>query len=64
MISTAAAVLFLHNHPSGNLKPSSADRNLTKQLAEASALLDVKLIDHLVVTKSGFYSFADEGELI
>jgi len=59
----AAAVIFAHNHPSGVTEPSSADRNLTTRLSEALRLIDVRVLDHLVVTAAGTASFADLGLL-
>lgn len=58
---TATSLILCHNHPSGNLKPSTADIVLTKKIKEAAALLDIKVIDHIIVSESGYYSFADEG---
>lgn len=59
--SRAAAVIAIHNHPSGNLKPSQADIDLTKRIKQAGALLDLPMLDHLIVSERGFFSFADEG---
>ena len=59
----AAAVIFAHNHPSGNLEASDADRKITRQLKESAAIMDIPLLDHLIITQSGFFSFADEGLL-
>jgi DNA repair protein RadC len=59
----ASGIFLVHNHPSGNLKPSEADRQITRKLKEACVLLDITLIDHLIITKTGYYSFADEGQL-
>jgi len=56
----ACSIVVAHNHPSGNLKPSRADIDLTKKLKDAGQLLDLPLLDHLIVTTSGYYSFADE----
>jgi DNA repair protein RadC len=56
-------MVLAHNHPSGNLKPSQADVNLTKQIKQAAQLLEVNLVDHLIVTDHGYFSFADEGML-
>jgi len=53
-----------HNHPSGNLKPSQSDIRLTNKIKKASELLDIKLLDHLIITPNQeYYSFADEGIL-
>lgn len=57
----ASHVVLIHNHPSGNLKPSQQDINLTKKLAAAGKLLDIQVLDHLIITDTGFYSLADEG---
>lgn len=57
----ASSFIAVHNHPSGNLKPSQADIELTKKLREAAKLLDVSLLDHLIIGEKNYYSFADEG---
>ena len=54
-------ILVCHNHPSGNLKPSKPDEDLTQKIKQAGLFLDIKLLDHIIVTSEGFYSFADEG---
>lgn len=59
----AAAVIAIHNHPSGSLQPSQADTDLTRRLRKAGELLDLPLLDHLIVSERGYYSFADEGML-
>ncbi len=59
----ASGICAFHNHPSGNLKPSQADIELTRKLKEAARLIDVALIDHLIVGDKNYYSFADEGML-
>jgi DNA repair protein RadC len=61
--ATATSIILSHNHPSGNLTPSEADKKVTKQIKAAGELLEIKLLDHLILTDEGFYSFADEGEL-
>ncbi len=58
---TASGIIVCHNHPSGNIKPSSADINLTKKLKSACELVDISFLDHLIVSYNQFYSFADEG---
>ena len=57
----AASIVLLHNHPSGNLTPSQLDIDLTKKIAAAGKMLDINVLDHLIVTNEGFYSFTDEG---
>jgi DNA repair protein RadC len=59
----AAGLILAHNHPSGSLKPSDADIQLTRKICEAGKLLDIKIEDHLIITTEGYYSFADEGLL-
>lgn len=59
----AAFIVLAHNHPSGNLKPSQTDIDLTKKLKAGGQLLDIPVVDHLIVTDTGFFSFADEGLL-
>ena len=55
----AMAVLVAHNHPSGSLVPSQADRQITQKLAKALSYFEIRLLDHLIITKEGYYSFAD-----
>jgi DNA repair protein RadC len=57
----AAAVVLAHNHPSGRPEPSEADKLLTRALSQALALIDVRVLDHIIVTASDSYSFADHG---
>jgi len=60
----ATSIIISHNHPSGNLKPSQSDIRLTNKIKKASELLDIKLLDHLIITPNQeYYSFADEGIL-
>lgn len=59
----ATSLIFAHNHPSGNLEASDADRKITRQLKEAGAIMDIPLLDHLIITQGGYFSFADEGLL-
>ena len=59
----AAAVIFVHNHPSGVSEPSPADVRITERLREALALIDVRVLDHVIVTPGGFTSFAETGRL-
>ena len=57
----AVGVIAVHNHPSGNLKPSQADVQLTQKLVQAGKIVEIPLLDHLIVSERGFFSFADEG---
>lgn len=59
----AVSIILCHNHPSGSLKPSRADEELTHKIKEASGDFDIKVLDHLIVGDDGYYSFADEGIL-
>ncbi|HLC83743.1 MAG TPA: DNA repair protein RadC [Bacteroidia bacterium] len=57
----ASSIIICHNHPSGNLKPSEADIRITKNIKDAGKLMEIPLLDHLIITENGFYSFVDEG---
>ncbi len=57
----ASSIILTHNHPSGNLKPSQADLNITKKLVAAGKTLDINVLDHLIISENGYYSFLDEG---
>lgn len=59
----ASSILLCHNHPGGGLTPSSADVHLTKKIKSAAALLEMDVMDHIIVSENGYYSFADEGIL-
>lgn len=59
----AVAIILCHNHPSGNLRPSVADRELTLKIREAARYFDIMVLDHIIVSHEGFFSFADEGLL-
>lgn len=59
----AVNIVLCHNHPSGSLQPSRADEALTKKIKEAATLLDMTVVDHIIVSEDGYYSFADEGIL-
>ncbi len=63
--SSACAIIISHNHPSGNLNPSEADLELTQRLTKAAQIMDIKLLDHLILspTAGSYYSFADSGHL-
>ena len=61
--SCATSILLGHNHPSGNLDPSDADKKITRQLSDAGKMLEIPVIDHLILTTDSFFSMADEGIL-
>lgn len=63
LLHQASSIILAHNHPSGNLKPSQQDIDLTKKLHQAGKILDINVFDHLIITDDGFLSFADEGLL-
>ncbi|MCC6762126.1 MAG: DNA repair protein RadC [Chitinophagaceae bacterium] len=60
----ASHLILSHNHPSGNLRPSDADRKLTEKIKQAARLIDMEVIDHIIVSDQGYYSFADSGDMI
>jgi DNA repair protein RadC len=57
----AVSIVLSHNHPSGSLKPSRADEDLTRKIKEAAGYFDIKILDHIIISEEGFYSFSDEG---
>lgn len=57
----ATSIILCHNHPSGNLKPSVADEQLTLKVKQAASLIDIRLLDHIIVSNEGYFSFADSG---
>ncbi|MGK0250792.1 MAG: DNA repair protein RadC, partial [Gammaproteobacteria bacterium] len=59
----AVALILAHNHPSGTLKPSTSDKQLTAKLKKAAESLDIRVLDHVIVTEKAYFSFADEGLL-
>ena len=63
ILTSSKSLILIHNHPSGGLKPSQADRNLTEKVKKACAVMDLNLFDHIIVTRESYYSFADEGDL-
>ena len=58
---SATSIILVHNHPSGNLNPSQADKSLTEKLRDAGKILDINVLDHLIITEESYFSFADEG---
>jgi DNA repair protein RadC len=63
LAENAVNIILCHNHPSGSLKPSRADEELTQKIKEAAKYLDITVVDHIIVSEAGYYSFADEGLL-
>ncbi|MBI3883300.1 MAG: DNA repair protein RadC [Sphingobacteriales bacterium] len=59
----ATSIVLCHNHPSGNLRPSKADEDLTYKIKEAAKYFDIKVLDHIIVSEEGYFSFADEGRM-
>lgn len=59
--SLSTGIILAHNHPSGNLKPSKADEELTNKIKEGGKFLDIKVFDHIIITSENYFSFADEG---
>lgn len=60
---TATSIVIAHNHPSGNLRPSKQDEELTQKIKHAGTMLDIKLLDHIILNDENYFSFADEGIL-
>lgn len=63
LLSNSTGIIIAHNHPSGNLSPSGADTKITESIKQACKFQDITLLDHLILSPEGFYSFADEGLL-
>lgn len=63
LLSNASHIIIAHNHPSGNLQPSNADKQITEKIANAAKLLDMRLLDHIIVTDESYYSFEKAGLL-
>jgi DNA repair protein RadC len=59
----ATCMILGHNHPSGNLTPSDADHMITKKIKESGVIMDIKVLDHLIITQTSYFSFADHGLL-
>ena len=59
----ASAIILVHNHPSGNMKPSAQDDSLTRKIKEGVALLDIRVTDHIIIGPTSYYSYADQGRL-
>jgi DNA repair protein RadC len=63
LLTNASGVIIAHNHPSGNLTPSEPDKKITKEVKEGLKTLSINLVDHLIITREGYYSFSEEGLL-
>lgn len=63
LLCNAVSICIFHNHPSSNIRPSSADISLTKKITQACKLVDLNLLDHIIITENNYYSFADHGKL-
>lgn len=63
LLTNSVAIILAHNHPSGNVRPSQEDMRLTRQVKDAAQLMRISVLDHLILTDAGYYSFADEGKL-
>lgn len=63
LLASASSIALVHNHPSGNRRPSRADDSVTETLRKSAQVMDIRLLDHLIFTEDGFYSYADEGRL-
>ena len=61
--ANASGLVAAHNHPSGNLNPSDADKSITRKIADAGKILDIAVLDHIIITPTGYHSFADNGLL-
>lgn len=60
---SATAIILCHNHPSGDVRPSSADNHLTRHLKESAEMVDIKFVDHIIVSSNAYYSYVEEGNL-
>jgi DNA repair protein RadC len=63
LLTQATSLVLIHNHPSSNLNPSQADISITEKVKKAGELMDLRLLDHLILTEDAYYSFADKGKL-
>ena len=63
LVKRTSAIVLCHNHPSGNIRPSKEDDLLTRHVAQASECMDIRLVDHIILTDGAFYSYADEGRI-
>ena len=63
LLTNATAIIMAHNHPSGTLRPSTADNQVTNKIKDAGKFLDIRLLDHLIITEESYFSYANEGLL-
>ena len=63
LLANASCIMLAHNHPSGNVQPSSDDNKITKRIMEAAKLFDITVLDHLIITNENYYSFTDNGNI-
>ena len=63
LLQLSSGVIAIHNHPTGNTLPSESDKAITKKIKDALNLVDVKLLDHLIISEDKYYSLADEGDI-
>ena len=63
LLANASCIMLAHNHPSGNLHPSSDDNKITKRIIEAARLFDITVLDHIIITNESYYSFTDNGNI-
>ena len=63
ILSNASGIIISHNHPSGNIKPSQSDDNMTRKIKEACKIMNISLLDHVIITSESYYSYADEGRI-
>ncbi|MBQ8443388.1 MAG: JAB domain-containing protein, partial [Bacteroides sp.] len=63
LLKRATAISLCHNHPSGSIRPSREDDRLTQQVNQASQCMNIRLVDHVILTDGAFYSYADEGRI-
>lgn len=64
ILGNASGIILTHNHPSGNVQPSKQDDVLTERLRDAAKLFDIRLLDHIIISDCGYYSYLDEGRLL
>ena len=63
LLANASCIMLAHNHPSGNVQPSTDDNRITKRIMEAAKLFDITVLDHLIITNESYYSFTDNGNI-